>query len=329
MLPYDPIPWLMEQEGLPAVRARRAFGLERDGDAAVVRSVARRFARSQHPNGSFEDSHMKTAAVTCLLGDLRGGRSGELIEAAATYLLSALEAQPGHEAAKRVKPGTLTQPFDLCGFFGPQGDRLKPDTLARNAREVNLSRKLEPLHGPKSPVKGVRKGSFDRPGPSTCYTWGMVPLCHTIEAACRAGHADDPRLKPAINALLGAQRENGGWCGCPPDGAPPCTTSALRALSAHPKLKRSKCAERGLALMHASQWWVTRRTKQPRIGSGFFATIEVIAAYDHATARDIIRNALTAIAPRQRRNGTFGTPCQVERVAAVICGLRALEPGTS
>ena len=81
--------------------------------------------------------------------------------------------------------------------------------------------------------------------------------------------------------------------------------------------------------MHDSQWWVTRRTKQPRIGSGFFATIQVIAAYDSSVACEIIRNALAVIAPRQRRNGTFGTPCPVERVAAVILGMRALESATS
>lgn len=319
----------MQQDGLPAVRARRMLGFERDGDGRVVRAVEHRFRRSQRPDGSFEHSVMKTAAVICLLDDLHGGRSRELTEAAADHLMSALEAQRGYETAKRVRPGTLTEPFDLCGFFGPQGDRLKPDTLARNAREVNLWRELEPLSGPKSRVRGVRKGSFDRPGPSTCYTWGMVPLCCTIEAVCRAGRADDPRLKPAINALLGAQRGNGGWCGCPPEGAPPCTASALRALAAHPHLRRSEYAKRGLELMRTSGWWVTRRTKQPRIGSGFFATIQVIAALDHPIARKIIRKALAVIAPRQRRNRTFGTPCQVERVAAAILGMRALESETS
>ena len=61
ILRYDPIPWLMEQQGLSAIRARRLIGLDRVGDEKAVATVERRFARSQLRDGSFEHSPMKTA----------------------------------------------------------------------------------------------------------------------------------------------------------------------------------------------------------------------------------------------------------------------------
>ena len=60
-------------------------------------------------------------------------------------------------------------------------------------------------------------------------------------------------------------------------------------------------------------------------GAGGFAAIQACAAFDLPAAREIVRDALAALATKPRRNGTFGTPCQVERVAAALCGLRALE----
>jgi hypothetical protein len=61
-------------------------------------------------------------------------------------------------------------------------------------------------------------------------------------------------------------------------------------------------------------------------GSKLFALMEAAAAFSLPVARGIIRDALHQVAPRQRKNGTFGTPNRVERVGAVLAGLRALEP---
>ena len=41
MLPYDPIPWLLEQEGLPAVRARRLLHIDLEADADKLVSSLR------------------------------------------------------------------------------------------------------------------------------------------------------------------------------------------------------------------------------------------------------------------------------------------------
>ena len=137
-------------------------------------------------------------------------------------------------------------------------------------------------------------------------------MCYIIEALCRTGYAGDRRLKPAINALLGAQRRSGGWCRNL-GGHPSCTIHAIRALGSHPRLRKSKHAERALALMHAK-------------GAISFALIQAAAAFDFPVAREIIRDGLRELAPRQRKNGTFGAPCKVERVAAVLVARRALEP---
>jgi hypothetical protein len=313
MLTYDPIPWLMAQEGMPAVRARRLLNLNREGDEKVVRAIERRLAGNQLGDGSFEQSPMKTAGVLNLLDDLKPTRSEGLIEMGASYLLSVLRSQPGYEQAREVKPGNLQTPWDLCGFFGPYEDRNQPEVLTWGAREMNFYREYEPLLGPKSPVRGVRRSSRDRPGPGSCYAWGLIPLCYTVEALCRAGYAQDEQIQPAINALLGAQRESGGWCRNL-GGHPSCTIHAVRALGSHPELRQSGYAERALRLMQAH--WKK---------SNLFAFVQAIAAFDLPIARDIIHDALATLALRQRKNGTFGSPYMIERVAAVLVAKEAYE----
>lgn len=314
MIAYDPIPWLMAQEGLPAVRARRLLGLSREGDAKLVHTVEGRLVAEQFEDGSFEQSPMKTAGMLNLLDDLRAGSSEGLIDSGVSYLFSVLKLQPGYEQARDVRPGSLQTPCDLCGFFGPYEDRSQPEVMAQGTEEMNFYREYEPLLGPKSPVREVRRSSMDRAGPSSCYSWGLIPLCYTIEALCRAGYAHDGRLQPAINALLGTQRESGGWCRNL-GGHPSCSAYGVRALGAHPELRRSDYAERALGLVQRA--WDR---------SNLYATIQSAASFDLPIAREIIRDILKTLAPRQRKNGTFGSPCRIERVAAVMVAVKAVEP---
>jgi len=322
MLKSDPTPWLLAQEGLAAVRARRLLGLERAGDAGAVRAVVRKHERSQHADGSFGGSVLRTAGVLSLLDDLRAGTAG-VVERGADYLLGVLEAQPGYGRAKRLRPGALTTPHDLCGFFGPYSARDDAEVVKRGAQEMNAYREFEPLLGPKSPVRWERRGSFDRVGPGSCYSWGLIPLCYVVEALCRAGRSGDARLKPAVNVVLGAQRESGGWCRNL-GGGTPCSIHGLRAIGAHPRLRTGPSAGRALAHMRSTQqarrggaanWWR---------GTGVFAAIQAAAAFDLLAAQAIIRDGIATVAPRQRRNGSFGAPCAVERVAAVLRGVKAL-----
>ena len=317
LLPYDPVPWLMAQNGLAAVRARRFLGLHRDDDEETVKSIELDFSKSQLPNGSFDQSLLKTAGVLNLLADLKHFSSKTVIQKASSYLLSVLEAQPGYERAETVKPSSLEMPCDLCGFFGPYEDRNRPEALALGAKEMNFYREFEPLLAPKSLVRAVRRSTLDRPGPSSCYSWGLIPLCYTVEALCRAGYSEDPKLKPAFNVLLGAQRESGAWCRNLA-GHPNCTIHAIRALAFHPHLKHSTYAEKALRFMritqHASgdsrsRWWR---------GSNIFAAIQAIGRWDTPLAHEMISSALLGLAKRQRKNGTWGGPCRIERVAAVL-----------
>jgi len=324
MLTYDPIPWLMVQEGLAAVRARRLLGLDREGDKRAVGALERKLAKSQLGDGSFSHSVMKTAGVLNLLAELGGGAAREVVERASSYLIGVLASQPGYERAKRVRPGSLKTDCDLCGFFGPEEDRWRPDVLARNAREMNFFREYEPLLGPKSRVRGVRRSSLDRPGPGTCYTWGLIPLSCAIEALCRVGHAREARVKPAINALLSAQRRTGGWCRCS-EGHPSCTLHALRALGPHPQLRRSKCAQKALEFMRSSQVSSSRRLAAWWKGSNLFVTIRAASAFDFPIAREIIRDGVASVAKHQTKNGTFGSPCKTERVAAVLIAKKSMD----
>ena len=278
VLKHDPVPWLVAQEGQPAIRARRLLGLEREGDVEVVRDLVCGLAGEQEADGSFAGSPMKTAGALNLLDDLSASGVEDVIAAGVSYLFSVLRSQPGYDRAQDIVPGALTEPWDLCGFFGPYEDRGLPEVMAYGAREMNHYRQYEPLLGPKSTVRAERRSSLDRAGPASCYSWGLIPLAYVIEALCRAGHAEDDRLRPAIQALLGAQRKSGGWCRNL-GGGQPCTIHPVRALGAHPKLRGSEYAERALAYLRAAQtgsqdpgaarWWR---------GTRLFVAIQALAA---------------------------------------------------
>jgi hypothetical protein len=315
----------MTQQGRRALRARRLLGLGREGDEEASAALAGKLAREQLQNGSFDGSPMKTAGVLNLLDDLKAKGSNALIERAASYLISVLESQPGCERAGSLKGGRLDSPCDLCGFFGPYEDRNEPEVLARGAGEMNFYREFEPLLGPKSPVRGVSRSTLDRPGASSCYAWGLIPLSYVVEALCRAGHADDERIRPAVNVLLGAQRESGGWCRSL-TGHPSCSLHAIRAVASHAGLRRSEHAGRVLEFLRRTQTGVVgeKMAKWWR-GSNLFAAVHAVAAFGHPIARCIVRDALKNIIPLQRRNGTFGGPCRIERVMAVLVAERALE----
>ncbi len=318
-LTYDPIPWLMAQNGLVAARARRRLGLHREDDEETVKSVELRLSKAQLPDGSFEHSLIKTAGVLNLLDDLKSFSSRTLIEKASLYLLSVLEVQPGYERARSVTPGGLKTTCDLCGFFGPYEDRNRPEVLVVGAREMNFYREFEPLLGPKSIVRASPRSNLDRPGPSSCYSWGLIPLCYTIEALCRAGLAFDPKLEPAINVMLGAQRESGGWCrGL--KGHPNCTIHAIRALVSHPQLRFGAYAEKAFRFMRMTQQASKDKRARWWRGSNVFAAIQAIATSpsDSPVQREIIRSAMLCLARRQQKNGTWGGPCRIERVAAVL-----------
>jgi len=323
-LRQDPAPWLMEQEGPAAVRTRRAVGLAREGDEEAVEQIALELAASQRSDGSFEGSVMKTAAVLNLFDDLGTSGAEKVVASAILFLIAVLESQPGYGRAASVVPGGLTTPCDLCGFFGPYEERADPDLRSWGAREMNFYRDYEPLLGPKTPVRAVARSTLDRPGPGSCFEWGLIPLSYTLEALCRAGYGRDRRIQPAIKALLGAQRESGGWCRSL-GGHPSCSIHAVRALGAHPNLRASMFAERALGLIQAALESSDGKAKRGLRGSKLFAAIQAAAASDLPVAREVIRCALQQVAPRQRKNGTFGTPNRVERVGAVLAGLRALE----
>ena len=315
MLRYDPEPWLMRQEGITAVRARRSLGLSGEGDDQYVREISRDLAKSQAPDGSFDGSPLKTAGIVNLLADMQAPEGGAISEHAVSYLVSILTSQPGYERAKRVKPGGLQTPCDLCGFFEPYEDRNVPRIMAKGTDEMNHYREYEPLLGPKTPVRGAARSTLDRAGPPSCYSWGLIPLAYIVEAVCRAGHAAAPRLAPAVKVLLGAQRASGGWCRNL-GGHPNCSLYALRALGAHPRLRKSGHAERALQFLRKSR----------RRGSGFPA-LHAVARFDLPVARELLADMLSDAAARQRKNGAFGTPCQVERVAAVLVATRSLGSG--
>ena len=111
MLTYDPTPWLMAQEGLPALRARRRLGLNRKGDAVAVRELEDSLAAEQRADGSFAGSPMRTAGTLNLLDDLRATDSQAIIARGGHYLpvppSSPLKIQPaefGHVVGIQPHP---------------------------------------------------------------------------------------------------------------------------------------------------------------------------------------------------------------------------------
>ena len=324
MLRYDAVAWLKMQEGLAATRARRLAGIDERGDEDVVQALLRRLTRAQRADGSFEGSVMKTAGILNLLDDLRATQAEELTQRGASHLLTVLEAQPGYERGRKIGHHGLVNECDLCGFFGPYEERNRPDVLALGAREMNFYREYEPLLGPKAPVRSSRRSSLDRVGPGSCYAWGLIPLAYTIEAVCRAGRAMDKRLKPAMNVLLAAQRKSGGWCRGA-GGHPSCSIHGLRALGAHPELRRSEYALEALTFMRRTLKGRDRKMAAWWRGSRLFALMQAMPAFGLPVAREIVRDALSETGRRQKKDGSFGGPCAVERVAAVLVAARTVE----
>ncbi len=130
VLKYDPLPWLLEQTGDNAVRARRALGVECDSDVRCANEIAAHLAAGQSANGSFDESLMKTAGIIDLCVDLHLPELEMLTQRAAEYLLGVLMRQPGYQRAKALSPGNLREACDLCGFFGPYADRNLPEKMA-------------------------------------------------------------------------------------------------------------------------------------------------------------------------------------------------------
>lgn len=307
MLAYDPLLWLMAQDGPAALRARGRLGLSRLGDAEAVDALV------QSLTDGDPVSPIKTAGILNFLADLRAAHASEWTARGAEYLLAVLKSQPGYARAGETVPGGLTAPCDLGGFFGPYQERARPEVMAYGAQEMNHYREFEPLLGPQSPVCPVPRSSLDRAGPGSCYSWGLIPLSYIIEALCRTGHADDARLQPAISVLLGAQRASGGWCRNL-GGHPNCTLHAAHALGAHPTLRRSEYADRALRLL---------LTHNGRLSP--FVVLQIASSFDLSPARKLIHNALEEVAPRQHKDGSFGTPHPIERAVAVLAALNALE----
>ena len=93
---------------------------------------------------------------------------------------------------------------------------------------------------------------------------------------------------------------------------------ALRALGSQRRLGRGSAARRGLQYVRDAQGERGEHVRRRWKGASLFAIIQAVAGFDLPAAGDILRIALAAAAPRQRRNGTFGAPCRTERVLAVL-----------
>jgi hypothetical protein len=53
--------------------------------------------------------------------------------------------------------------------------------------------------------------------------------------------------------------------------------------------------------------------------------LQAVSAFNLPIAHEILRETLACIAPNQYKNGTFGTPCRVERIAAILLALESLQ----
>ena len=98
-LRHDPLPWLMAQEGIPAIRARRLLRLDNEGDCEAVSALETALAAQQVSDGSFGESPMRTAGLLNLLDDLDGECSAGVVAKGADHLFSVL----GRHAARALE----------------------------------------------------------------------------------------------------------------------------------------------------------------------------------------------------------------------------------
>jgi hypothetical protein len=265
--------------------AREALGLPDAGDAALAKRLRDEMASGLRPDGTVAGGAVPTIWRVHELLDLGEPKDAPAIVRPLTWVLG-LQDRPGtfHDGCDRARHARQLCQHFLAGFFapGPPAQRLAPVTLPT--------------------------GKVFRVEPAARFAIS----CLALRAVLRAGWGQRPSIQRHIQSLARISEQWVEWNGY---FSPDTVVAGLHALALAGPEHRD--------IVHRLVGMVTSNqgVEGDWAGADLFHVVDALLAAGTLEAQVTVRRAATALAARQRTDGTFGTVAQQERA---LIGLRAL-----
>jgi hypothetical protein len=265
--------------------AREALGRPDTADAALAERLRDELAGGLRPDGTVGGGAVPTIWRVHELLDLGEPEESPSITRPLSWLLD-LQDRPGsfHDGCDRARHARQLCQHFLAGFFAPTpaAQRLAPVTLPT--------------------------GKVFRVEPAARFAIS----CLALRAALRAGYGETPSVKRHIQSLARISEQ---WIEWNDYFSPDVIVAGLHALAVAGPEHRD-IVDRLVGVVTSNQGvegeWAT---------ADLFQVLDALLAAGTLEAQVTVRRAATALAGRQRNDGTFGTMAQQERA---LIGLRAL-----
>ena len=265
--------------------AREALGLTDANDTALARRLRDEMARGLRPDGTVAGGAVPTIWRVHELLDLGEPRDGPVIARPLAWVLDQQD-RPGtfHDGCDRARHARQLCQHFLAGFFapGPPAQRLAPVTLPN--------------------------GKVFRVEPAARFAIS----CLALRAVLRAGGGARPSVQRHIQSLARVSEQWAEWNGY---FSPDTVVAGLHALAMAGPEHRD-VVHRLVGVVTSNQG-----VEGEWAGADLFHVVDALLAAGTLEAQVTVRRATTALAARQRADGTFGTVAQQERA---LIGLRAL-----
>ena len=268
-----------------AYLARQALGRPHPDDPELAVRLRQEMAQGIRPDGTVSGGAVPTIWRIHELLDLGEPEDSPTITRSLTWLLD-LQDRPGafHDGCDRVRHARRLCQHYLAGFFAPAppAQRLAPVTLPT--------------------------GKVFRVEPAARFAIS----CLALRATLRAGYDERPSVRRHLQSLAHVAEQWTEWNGY---FAPDVIVAGLHAL-----------AMAGSGYRDVVRRLVDRVTANQGIGgewpsADLFHVLDALRVSDMREAQVTARRSTTALAERQRADGTFGAGAQQERA---LIGLRTL-----
>lgn len=265
--------------------AREALGRTDSTDAALAERLRRELGGGLRPDGTVAGGAVPTIWRVHELLDVGERRDSPAVTLAVSWLL-AQQDRPGsfHDGCDRARHARQLCQHFLAGFFAPAppAQRLAPVTLPT--------------------------GKVFRVEPAARFAIS----CLALRAVLRAGRGETPSVKRHVQSLARMSEQWTEWYGY---FSPDTVVAGLHALAlAGPE--HVDIVHRLVGLVTANQG-----VEGEWPSADLFHVLDALLAAGTLEAQVTVRRSATALASRQRPDGTFGTTAQQERA---LIGLRAL-----
>jgi hypothetical protein len=265
--------------------AREALGRPDAADAALAERLRDELAGGLRPDGTVGGGAVATIWRVHELLDLGESKGSPAITRPLAWLLD-LQDRPGsfHDGCDRERHARQLCQHFLAGFFAP----------------ASPAQRLAPVTLPTGKVFRVEPAAR------------LAISCLALRAALRAGYGARPSVKRHVQSLARISEQWTEWNGY---FSPDAIVAGLHALAAAGPEHRD-IVDRLVGVVTSNQGvegeWAT---------ADLFQVLDALLAAGTLEAQVTVRRAATALADRQRSDGTFGTMAQQERA---LIGLRAL-----